>query len=376
MAYDSNKPYKVVSRHDDCRNWSWTERIQGQQSCLIQEKFISSTEGKDPEIVQYFGTSTPHSRDVLLHHLAADQPSLENPVLLVHGASHDANVAWAEGFTKQKGLLYALHTAGRSVFAVTFAHPHGDNMLQAIQLSNVVKRIQELSQSDRLDLVAHSKGGIVALSYLAGMGASFDAAVEGQIEKVILLGTPNRGMDYPFRHLLPNWWVKSTQTSAPLAVDSMLWFGQYINTTPHSIYREGGAFPGLSQLLYRWDDRYPIQLTAQTLYHGGQNWLIHSRGIETAIEEGGNYMEKLLQSPIDRDIELHMLAGGHPLIKGYCTEWDGPSDGLVFVESALYSEGIVRTQDQVKRKTVLPLGHLDLLYHDTAHEWVLEGLVH
>lgn len=103
---------------------------------------------------------------------------------------------------------------------------------------------------------------------------------------------------------------------------------------------------------------------------------MHSKGIEDAIQDGGNYMEKLLKSPIKQDLELYVLAGSCPVIRGCWTEWDGPSDGLVFVDSVLDTEGLTGDITQVKRKTVLPLNHLDLLYHPAAHDWLLEGLFH
>ncbi|MEW9668844.1 esterase/lipase family protein [Ammoniphilus sp. 3BR4] len=375
MESQLDKPYVVLSRSYDCRFWSWTEHIQGLQKCFIQEKFITANEWREEEIISQFQSSTPHSSEVLLHHLEVEKRSAGNPLLLVHGASHDANLSWGESLDKKKGLIHALKTCDRPIYAVTFAHPHGDNLLQAVQLNNVIKRIQELTGGSKIDLIAHSKGGISAWAYLAGLGKTWDADHEGQVEKYIMLGTPNRGLDYPFRHVIPNWWVKLLNFNAPLSVDEMLWYGQYIDTTEHSLYKEGGAFPGLSQLLFRWDEHYPIQSAAQTLYYGGRNWLIHSRGIETAMAESGNFMNKLLQSPIDREIELHILAGNHSHIRGLCTEWDGPSDGLVFVDSVLYTDGLTEDDKQIKRKTVLPLNHLDLLYDRIAHEWVMEGLV-
>ncbi|WP_134701497.1 triacylglycerol lipase [Ammoniphilus sp. YIM 78166] len=361
--------YEVQARYSDHSYWTWTERVQGMQSLFTQEKFISANEWKCRNMCQYFDTPRPHSSIFLLHYVEPDLPSKENPVLFVHGAGHSAEKSWRPELILQVGRV------GRPVFAVTFAHPHGDNLFQAVQLHNAIRRILELTNGDRVDLVAHSKGGIVAWTFLAGWGAPWGALPHGLVDKYFMLGTPNRGLDYPFRHVSPNWWVKYQNTSAPVSCDSMLWYGHYIDTTEHSLY-EGGAFPGLSQLLFRWDDTFPVHIIADTLYFGGQNWLMHSKGIEGAIQDGGNYMEKLLQSPVEQDLELHVLAGNLPIIQGWWTEWDGPSDGLVFVESVLDTDGLTNDLTQVKRKTVLPLNHLDLLYHPTAHDWVLEGLLH
>lgn len=362
-------PYEVVERYSDSRFWSWTERIRGSQACLTQEKFIPEIECEDEEIVRYFQSATPSSCEVLLHYLSPTKKSTSHPVLLVHGAGHHANLAWCESPQQEKGLVFSLTSSGRDIFAVTFAHPHGDNWQQAIQLANVIQRIKEVVPTEKIDLVAHSKGGIPAWLYLSGLCSSMDAPYQGEVERYFMLGTPNRGLDFPFRHVLPNWSVVELGINAPIACDSMLYYGRYIDTTERSIYG-GSAFPGSSQLLYRWDDRYPIKSQVKTLYSGGQNVFLHSRGIDAAIRDGGDLMKTLLGSPIDPDIEIHILAGNNAYFQGVKGEQDGDSDGLVFVESVLFTDGIASDPKQVKQKEVLPLNHLELLYHPDAHQWV------
>jgi triacylglycerol lipase len=371
----TNLPYQVMERYHESRYWGWTERIRGYQDRLTQEKFIPEIEYKDEEIVRHFGSSQPASYYVLLHYFPASRKIFQNPVLLVHGAGHHANLSWCESSHMEKGLLYSLSSSGRDVFAVSFAHPHGDNWQQAIQLSNIIRRIKEVVKTDKIDLIAHSKGGVPVWIYLAGLCSSWDAQYQGEVERYMMLGTPNRGLDFPFRHLFPNWYVIQQGISAPIACDSIMYYGRYIDTTKQSIYRDGGGFPGSCQLLYRWDDNYPIKMQAKTLYDGGQNMFLHSRGIDAAIREGDHLMEKLLSSPIDSEIEVHILAGNNPYFNGVLGERDAPSDGLVFVDSVLFTDGISPSPNQVKRKDVLPLNHMELLYHPDAHQWVLDGFL-
>lgn len=369
---EMKQSYLVTDRFVDSDHWTWTERLIGQQSCFVPEPFISKTVWKDEDVIRYFQSSAPHSECVLLHYLAPLEPVYaQPPILLIHGAGHHGRRAWGN---REGGLVHALHLAGRHVFALTFAHPHGDNLLQAVQLRNTIQRIKELSGSEKVELIAHSKGGIAAWTYLANGVSPWGAEYNHDVSRCFLLGSPNKGLDYPFRHVFPNWIVQSLGISAPIACDSMYYLGHYIDTTRYSIYKEGGAFPGSSQLLYRWDDKYPVHQAAQRIYEGGQDLLYHSRGIDAAIHEGGEYMEYLMQSPIAPDIEVHILAGNSPFFHGVCTEWDGESDGLVFVESALSTESLVEDKQQVCRASVLPLNHLQLLYHSMAHHWVLEGL--
>ncbi|RBW67810.1 esterase/lipase family protein [Bacillus taeanensis] len=371
---DEPLPYKIISRYEDSKYWGWVERIRGKQELLKPEKFILQVEQKDEEIIRFFESAQPPSYDVLLHCLPASKPSKENPILLVHGAGHNANQAWCQSFNEEDGLLQTLSSAGKEVYAVTFAHPHGDNWMQAVQLSNVIKRIKEQTNKQKITVIAHSKGGIPAWIYLSDLTNSFGAPYEGEVETYIMLGTPNKGLDFPFRHVSPNWSVLEMDISAPIACDSLLHYGIYINTTNYTLYKDGGAFPGSAQLLYRWDDKYPVQQQAKTIYDGGQNIILHSRGIDAAIREGGCLIEKLLSSPIHKTISVHVLAGNNPYINGFAIENDVENDGLLFVDSVLYTEGIAPFANQVKRKDVLPLNHLELLYEDDAHQWILDGL--
>lgn len=362
----------ITERFVDADYWTWTERLQGKQSCFYPEPFISKTMWKDADVIRYFQSSTPHSEYVLLHYAEPIEPlNFQRPIVLIHGAGHHGRKAWGD---RKRGLVHTLNRSGRHVFALTFAHPHGDNLLQAVQLRNAIQRIKELMGTEKVDLIAHSKGGIVAWTYMGNLGSSCGAAYDDDISRCFLLGSPNHGLDYPFRHVFPNWMVQSLGISAPIAYDSMYYLGHFIDTTRYSIYKEGGAFPGSSQLLYRWSDRYPVHTASQRIYEGGQDLFYHSRGIDSAIHEGGEYMKYLMNSPIDPGIEVHILAGNSPFIYGVCTEWDGESDGLVFVESVLSTRNLVRDKQQVCRTNVLSLNHLQLLSHPAAHHWLLDGL--
>lgn len=95
--------YEVLVRHSDSRFWSWTERIGGKHSRLSQEKFIPEIEWKDEEIVRHFQSSRPSSCEVLLHYLSPAKQSTANPILLIHGAGHHANLAWCESAQQEKG---------------------------------------------------------------------------------------------------------------------------------------------------------------------------------------------------------------------------------------------------------------------------------
>jgi triacylglycerol lipase len=373
---DLPTPYEVQQTFTDSIYWRRVESIKGNQPFLKQEKFIEQIEQKNPEIFRFFQDRQPSSQRFLLHEHPPlpGSPQKEVPVLLVHGASHHANLSWCKSLDGEKGLLFPLIQAGYHVFAVTFAHPHGENKMQGIQVFNALRRIKELTGTNQVDVIAHSKGGVPTRLYASNFLEMDGAPYEGNIRKYIMLGTPNKGIDFVFRNVTANYGVIQKNISAPVACDSLMYFGSYMDTTSRSIYADGGAFPGQSQLLYRWDDKYPIPPENRTLYYGGQTMLYHSRGIDAALIEGDYLIEKMLGKPVHPGIELYALAGNNPFFKGIPGEQSGKSDGLVLVDSVLEIEPMASRPSQIKKAEEESLNHLELLYHQKAHQWVLSAL--
>lgn len=373
---DLPTPHEVLQTFEDSLYWQRVECIKGNQPLLKQEKFIEQVEHKDPEILLFFQGNQPSSNLFLLH----EHPPIPGtqqkkiPVLLVHGASHQANLSWCNSIHQEKGLLFSLIEEGYHVFAITFAHPHGENKMQGIQVFNALRRIKEITGSHQVDVIAHSKGGVPTRLYASNFLEKEGAPYEINIRKYIMLGTPNKGIDFIFCNVAANYGVIKENISAPVACDSLMYFGSYIDTTSRSIYADGGAFPGQSQLLYRWDDKYPLTPDNRTFYDGGQTMVYHSRGIDVAILEGDHLIEKLLEKPIHPTIQLYALAGNYPFFKGIPGEQRGKSDGLVLAESVLALEPMASTPSQIKRKDEEVLNHLELLYHKKAHQWVLNAL--
>lgn len=369
-------PFQILQRYEDSIYWEDVELIHGNQIDLKQEKFIEIVEHKDSEIIRYFQSTTPSSQFFLLHHLPPEKNAgrKKTPVLLVHGASHQANLSWCKSFKEEPGLLYFLNQIGYDVYAITFAHSHGDNLMQAIQVSNAIQRVCDRTGAEKVDLIAHSKGGMPTRLYVSDFCMSLNAPYQNNVRKYIMLGTPNRGIDFVFRNITANYGVIRMEINAPVACDSLLYYGTYLDTTDRSLYADGGAFPGQSQLLYRWDDKYPPPPETRTLYYGGQNMYYHSRGIDIALQEGDRLIEKMIDTPVHPSIQLYALAGSHAFFDGIPGEKSGKSDGLVLVESVLDLESMATHPHQIKRRDEMALNHLDLLYHEQAHQWVQSAL--
>ncbi|HNV72608.1 MAG TPA: hypothetical protein PKO06_23065 [Candidatus Ozemobacteraceae bacterium] len=125
--------------------WARVERLSDPHPGFVQETFCPAGEQKDPSIVKWFGNKkTPHSRTFLLHCAKGfDGRTLPEPILLVHGAGDNANRGWIHPYTsvlpeklplEERGLALWLSDLGYAVFAVTFAHNQGCNIMQAEQV--------------------------------------------------------------------------------------------------------------------------------------------------------------------------------------------------------------------------------------------------
>ena len=62
-----------------------------------------------------------------------------------------------------------------------------DNNITARLLKEKIQRVKEISGRDKVDIVAHSMGGLVARSYIEGNDYQND------IDQVVFLGTPHLG---------------------------------------------------------------------------------------------------------------------------------------------------------------------------------------
>jgi triacylglycerol lipase len=103
------------------------------------------------------------------------------PVLLVPG--------WFDTERDLAALRIRLLSAGwpvGGVVALTFERPTGGNEEHAEEIANAVRSLRESSGAPKIDVVAHSMGGLAVRAYLRGAGAN-------TVRRVAFLGTPHRG---------------------------------------------------------------------------------------------------------------------------------------------------------------------------------------
>lgn len=371
----------VVSATIKGRNWDRIERLTSTYKDFPVEQARPNGRQRDPELVEAFGTATPPSRDSLLHYARGWKSGSGTPILLVHGVMVDANTSWHAPHD-QEGLAPYLSGKGKRVFALTFAHRHGDNLLWAEQVASAVSRIRAVTGASEVDLVAHSKGTVAARAYASGVRHSWMAPYGQDVRRLVMLGGPHLGIDFAFRHPIVNYGLFPEQDdrlrNAPMSWTRMLVMGLWVDTRPLSLMTDAGNyFPGQAQILYRWDQEYPLPTTEQdwyTTYHGGRGFVSESAGIDQAIAQGGRFIDRLRKHPLDGGIELAVLAGDRPTLKGIYNENTGPSDGVVFVKSATHTSDMTRAGATLLAKDVLPLNHMELIYAPQAKRWLLDIL--
>lgn len=363
-----------VDYKNSSRFWEQVElrRVPGLQGKA--EPFCWENRHHDLDIIASFGSATPDADQYLLHFAPGwNSNSHLTPVLLVPGAGLDATSFCDLYAMEYTGLQQQLLSLGYRVFAVTFSHMHGNNCIQAEQLADAINRVKEVTGQKRIDVIAHSKGGMAARIYMSNLAHT---RYRDDIRRYVMIGTPNLGLDYPFRTPLFNYVIYTSGSSGVLAWDLVLSLGSLIDVTERSIY-QGGCFPGQSQMLYRWDDEYELDVLQPdwwTTYYGGTGLISHSHGIDEALAYGGSLIEKLNQQKLEDGIEFSVLAGDKHTFHGFAGDETGPGDGIVFVESAMCTDGLSGKGAILREKTVLHVNHMELLYSNRVARWVDQQL--
>ena len=415
---------ETYTQDGEIKLWSAIERYGDPDRTLFEQEAFNDllawpNADHAPWIARAFGTSTPHSSQFLLH-LGLNEPaSSGTPILLVPGAGDNATRAYVTMGTR-------LDRTFRPVYALTFAHPHGDVLQQAEVIADAIAVITQRTGAAQVDVVAHSKGGMAAVTYAANtadaeLGSAYDQVgtdYRGDIRKLVLIATPLGGIDTAYRwpggNLLQ---LDASRAIAPTSWDTHYPYGtgSLITTDLRDQdFLPDGAdyFPGQRQLLRRQNHRlggYALQPDWYTTYEGGLGAQSYSDGFDAAITAGGDYLDTLSAEGVDPDIALYVLAGTNPIMPNgdeqFADLWDGVataaewgtliasindngvpltastdeldglasgdlvlgeitgrSDGLVFLDSATRSTALTARGAVVHEVKQANLSHVDLLY--------------
>jgi triacylglycerol lipase len=425
--------------------WSAIERHTDPNVQLFsQESFNQGIAWQDGEFSPWmkscFGTGTPASSDFLLHIGPNEASASGTPILLVPGAGDNGS----RGFVT---LATKMDQAGRPVYAITFAHPHGDVFMQAEAVADAIARIQVRTGAAQVDVVSHSKGGIASAVYLSHhSGADWDNTAysshgtqyRGDVRRAVFIGTPLGGVDTLYRWSGNNYAALDADTT--FAPSSWSAYYQYGTSAPawvtdlsdQDMLADGAdIFPGQRQILARqdhplpgsmpWLGIYAVQQDWYTTYEGGYGFYSYSEGIDDAVVDGGELLAHLADNGADPSVEVFLLAGTNPLMpnatetllaqvfgqawvdlstsstdqwaallaeavgstlepfglaeqevqglaqgKLLLGEITGPSDGVVFTDSATYGAALTARGSVIQETRTANLSHLDLLYASTV----------
>lgn len=334
------------------------------------------------------------------------------PVLLVHGASDDMNRAWAHPWDKQTpatitnpGLMQYLANKGYAVFAISFPHVHGNNLIQGELIAGAIDVIKSRTGASQVDVVAHSKGNMTVAAYLSSLNQEWSDTTwmtdyRGDVRKYVAVAAPYKGLDTMFRYYTANTTVISNNSDSPVAFwEAYIYYAyRYYKRWDMTSTYSGNFYQGQTQLLHNWvdDPDHPIGFNAESwtsdanetmldLYYGGQSLYITSEGIDNAISDpsgtnGTNdFIAKLNGKGLDPNVKLYTLYGTNQ-VWDY-TWWGYPigekadaSDGLLFVASATYTQGVTRRGAPLAAKTGMNYNHLDIARQNDAMAWIEQQL--
>jgi pimeloyl-ACP methyl ester carboxylesterase len=109
------------------------------------------------------------------------EPPSSVPILLVPG--------WGDDESHLSALAQRLEQSGwtsQSVWRLTFQDPVGSNREHAREIAQAALELKERTGAERVDMVAHSMGGLAARYFLQNGG-------DAHVRRIVFLATPHRG---------------------------------------------------------------------------------------------------------------------------------------------------------------------------------------
>lgn len=335
--------------------WEKVERWKDNSTGFAAEGYPTDGRGNQQgQRATFFGSTQPHSSRFLLYHAPGwDTGTKPVPVLLVHGANQTADFAWANpneyggdlcgaATCPSTGLMQYLDTRGYKVFAISFPHKNGNGYYWSEQIYDAIEIIKSKTGASTVDVVAWSKGGFNARMYASSVKASWGTAYASNMRKLVLVGAPNNGFDYAFRHgILPSVGVYTECGIGANGAVPHSWLVCYGVWYNHPEWTYGSSwFPGSKQMLKRWDGTYglPLEQDYFTTYYGGWGYVSYSDGI-TAYT-GSSLVDTVRTAGIPAAIKTYRLCGNANDIPNIHNEHTGTSDGLIFTSSCTSTTGI------------------------------------
>ncbi|WP_066672788.1 lipase [Sphingomonas sp. SFZ2018-12] len=366
--------------------WVRIERWRDNATGFTQEAFPTDGRGdQSGQRATAFGTPQPHSSKFLMYYAPGwNTGTRATPVLLVHGANQDADLAWADpneagGYgcgrptCPSTGLMQTLSADGYKVFALGLPHKNGDGYFWSEQIADAIAIIKSRTGATSVDVVAWSKAASNARMYISGVRKTWGTAYRGDVRRLILLGSANNGIDLSFRH---GWTFSLTVYPAcggvingPTPHDSLVCYGLWRSGAE---WTYGSAyFPGSAQLLKSWVGRFALPTYEQdwyTTFYGGTGFYSAGPGLNAYLSR--SLVDTIRYAPSPAGVRVHNVCGNQPDIALLHNEHTGPSDGVVFIESCRDIQGITTHGGSV----TVAVNHLELGWVSTSTDYIRQYL--
>lgn len=357
--------------------WEKVERWKDNSSGFAAEGWPGDGRGNQAgQRVTHFASSQPHSSRFLLSYAPNwDTGTKPTPVLLVHGANQTADFAWANpneyggnlcgaATCPGTGLMQYLDTRGYKVFGITFPHKNGDGYYWAEQIYDAIEIIKSRTGASQVDVVAWSKGGFNARQYISSVKKTWGTGYAGNVRRLILVGAPNNGFDYAFRHglntsigIYPECGINANG-AAPHT--SLVCYGIWYSHPEYSY--SSSWYPGSKQMLKGWAGTYglPFEQDYYTTYYGGWGYYSYSPGLSSHMSS--SLVDTIRTAGVPSSVRTYLLCGQTADIPNIHNEHTGTSDGLIFKNSCTSSTGIATLGGTV----TLNVNHSELGWDSTA----------
>jgi hypothetical protein len=367
--------------------WDKVERWRDNLSAFTQEAFPPDGRGDQTgQRVTFFGgDSTPHSKKFLMYYAPGwDTNTNATPVLLVHGANQDADLAWANPneagpygcgrySCPSTGLMQTLSSNNYKVFALGLPHKNGDGYFWSEQIADAISIIKTRTGASKVDVIAWSKAASNARMYISSVRQPWGTAYRGDVRRLMLLGSANNGIDLSFRH---GWTFSLTVypecggvINGPTPHEDLVCYGFWRDGEEWSYGSD--YFPGSKQLLKRWDSVYGLPTYEQdwyTTYYGGYGYYSQGPGISHYLAD--SLVDDIRNSASPGTVRVQNLCGNQPDIALLHNEHTGPSDGVVFISSCRDTVGITNDGGG----STIAVNHLELGWSTASKNKLLTWL--
>ena len=246
------------------------------------------------------------------------------PVILVPGIMGSWNISgrWQIDpiFHTYDNLMEALIAAGYREDSLLEAKPtlftfpydwRADNNITAGLLKEKIQRVKEISGRDKVDIIAHSMGGLVARSYIEGNDYQND------IDQVVFLGTPHLGspesyLKYEGAEFVEKWdWFKKYFFQIEAAFNGYLDLTDYIRVQVPAVEQ---LLPIYSYLKDKQQDN-SWQLRTYPLNYPQNNYLenLNSQTNVNLLKQRANITNIIADLGVDSTLNfLRVIADPNP----------------------------------------------------------------